>query len=129
VAISQERGATIGWTEEHFYNNAHYVRQLLKFHPSAVRLLEEKAKAKRSSLCVAIASGLHWTNSDQSGSNTVPGVVQSIWEIKPDALLCRTGGLYPFMLVACSVNDDEKGVETIFSLLRLSPQLIDTVRK
>lgn len=129
VAISQERGATIGWKEEHFYNNAHYVRQLLKFHPSAVRLLEEKAKAKRSSLCVAIASGLHWTNSDQSGSNTVPGVVQSIWEIKPDALLCRTGGLYPFMLVACSVNDDEKGVETIFSLLRLSPQLIDTVRK
>ena len=128
MAISKERDATIEWTAEHFYNNAHYVRQLLKSHPNAARLLEEKTKSERSALCIAILSGFHWTNSDESNSNTVPGVVQSIWEIKPDALLCRAEGLYPFMLAACSANDGEKGVETIYSLLRLSPQLIDTLK-
>lgn len=129
MAISKERHATTRWTEEHFYNNAHYVRQLLQLHPNAVTKLEEKTKSERSALCIAISSGFHWTNSDESNNNTVPGVVQSIWAIKPDALLCCAGGLYPFMLGACSANDDENGVETIYSLLRLSPQLIDTCRK
>ena len=133
MAISQEGSFISRWTAEHFYNNAHYVRQLLKHHPNAARLLDERTKLKRSSLCIAIASGLHWTNHDQSNSNTVPGVVQSIWEATPDALVCKddeSGGLYPFMLAACSGRGDERaGVETVYSLLRLSPEIIEMCRK
>mmetsp|Transcript_31342 Transcript_31342/g.91794 ORF Transcript_31342/g.91794 Transcript_31342/m.91794 type:complete len:389 (+) Transcript_31342:59-1225(+) len=126
IAISRETDVS-SWTEEHFYNNAYYVRHLLRTYPTAARLLERKKK--QSPLCLAIASGLRWENSDRTNSNVIPGPVQSIWEAIPDALMCKddkSGGVYPFMLAACFESDDRTGVETVYNLLRLSPQLIDT---
>lgn len=139
-AIYHSPDAVTRWRKVMFFNNAYFVRQLLRSDPSTASLTFQAEVCGscrwRNALCTAISSGLAWTASDEADSTTIPGVVQSIWEVTPDALVCRdeVTGLYPFMLAACSRPRDVScwdltTIETTYSLLRLSPELIQSIDK
>ena len=141
-AIHHRTDAVARWRKSMLFNNAYFVRQLLRTDPNAALLTVERIHDElygkcrgRNALCTAIASGLTWTASDETDSATIPGVVQSIWEVTPDALVSRDelSSLYPFMLAARSrprdVNYwDLTTIETTYSLLRLCPELIQACK-
>lgn len=136
-AIYHNPDVVAKWRKVMFYNNAYFVRQILSVDPRAAALMvqvnDESSGStfrRQNALCTAIAYGLGWWGSDETESNIIPGVIQTIWEATPDALVRQDEitGLYPFMLAASrplySTDCDRTTVESTYSLLRLSPQLI-----
>lgn len=107
----------------------YFIQTLVEMYPLAVR--ERLPGSRRSSFCQAIASGLHWHA--PSGKD---GALQILWKVAPELAIEKDSVTqqYPFLLAASSlllgkseregVAEDVWQLSTIYSLMRLYPQLL-----
>jgi len=125
------------------HNRSDIIRIILEAYPDAAKKAMPGGDG-RTPLCAAITSGLEWHLGDVNGTNEdnekYRGPLWNIWKYSPESHCSRdiVTGLYPFMLAAsnsCKLfhsNVDQKyeismqqhSTDTIYSLLRLHPQLI-----
>jgi hypothetical protein len=111
-----------------------FIQNLVERYPLAVR--RRLPGSHRSTFCQAIVSGLHWH--DPSGND---GALQILWKVAPELAIEKDSVTqqYPFLLAASARPSDKCGresiedvwqLDTIYSLMRLYPQLVqETVER
>jgi hypothetical protein len=113
----------------------YFIQKLVEMYPLAVR--RRLPGSHRSTFCQAIVSGLHWH--DPSGKE---GTLQILWNVAPELAIEKDSVTqqYPFLLAASArtLDDPERQgtledvwqLDTIYSLMRLYPQLVqETVER
>ena len=127
--------------------HAHFVQELVQMDPYTIRL--SMNLQGRNLFCKSIAMGHYWhlasplSGRPEQEHNALGGPIQSLFVQCPDAVseLDQETGLYPFMLAATATSpttsiDDEDvrfkeiadrlQLDTIYNLLRASPDLINS---
>jgi hypothetical protein len=107
----------------------YFIQKLVEMYPLAVR--RQLPGSHRSTFCQAITSGLHWHN--PSGKD---GALQILWKVAPELAIEKDSVTlqYPFLLAASTLPSDKSEregtsedvwqLDTIYSLMRLYPQLV-----
>jgi ankyrin repeat protein len=111
----------------------YFIQKLVEMYPFAVR--RRLPGSHRSTFCQAIVSGLHWH--DPSGKD---GALQILWNVAPELAIEKDSVTqqYPFLLAASSAltlgkseqegtSEDVWQLDTIYSLMRLYPQLLQEI--
>jgi ankyrin repeat protein len=114
----------------------YFIQKLVEMYPLAVH--RRLPGSHRSTFCQAIASGLHWH--DPSGKKD--GALQILWSVAPELAIEKDSVTqqYPFLLAASTLtldhserqgtSEDVWQLDTIYSLMRLYPQLLqETVER
>ena len=130
-------GARISRHRKHVVQRKHFIEALLKVDPSAARK-QFPGSSQRTPFCQAVASGLPWhiTPEKMRDKGNEKGPLQSLLKSAPEAMYGRdkVTGLPPTLLAATvafkqdpiSVTEpsDASHLDTVYSLLRLHPQVI-----
>jgi hypothetical protein len=107
----------------------YFIQKLVEMYPLGVR--RRLPGSHRSTFCQAIVSGLNWH--DPSGKD---GALQILWNVAPELAIEKDSVTqqYPFLLAASTLTLDKSErkdaledvwkLDTIYSLMRLYPQLV-----